>query len=146
MMADRICAQCGREVEGFETPEECRSHGLNLQEQFDQAYATLWQRARNTLHAFVLVIANDDTRGQRLWLTEDVKEVLLMKVWLRAFAELGPDPPPLIDNRIGPNFGKPIDDNLPRCEKCGHAVYPYEQGARIADGYWHDDCANAPTD
>lgn len=71
-----------------------------------------------------------------------------------ALATIQEDESPLIDNRIGPNFGSPVTDNyvgpeegrptLPRCHECGNAIFPYEPMASSDDGDWHADCANAP--
>jgi hypothetical protein len=60
----------------------------------------------------------------------------------------------LIDNRIGPNFGKPIMDNyvgpedgrptLPVCQECDQSIHLDERMVSNDNGDWHADCANAP--
>lgn len=78
----------------------------------------------------------------------------------------------VIDNRIGPNFGKPIRDDLfadfrrrtnfgkpimgnyvgpaagrptlPVCQECDQSIHLDEPMVSNDDGDWHTDCANAP--
>ena len=54
----------------------------------------LRQKAKSTLHAFILVHANADGEGNRLYESDDMHEVLLFQVWLKACAELGIQCPP----------------------------------------------------
>lgn len=161
----KICAQHGGEVEGFETPEECRSKGYTCpwcaegdhrncarlicaclcEEGMSLALGYLWKQRAQTatdevkrLERLNEVLREELAATRRQMRAENERlsawalractfiQAATCRCWEPSecdahsliFEYLGrpPDAAPLIDNRIGPNFGKPAVNNDVRPE------------------------------